>query len=406
MPEFLTLKSPDEARALFATFDALSEEPLPLEACDGRVASRPVRSPEELPPWPRAVMDGYAVRSSDTFGASETVPAFLRVRGTVPMGEAWSGPRVGPGEALAVSTGAVVPEPCDAVVMVEYTQKGEGDELEVLRPAAPGQHLMRAGDDIHRDEVVVEAGHRLRPVDLGALAALGVRTLMVHRCPRVAILSTGNEVVAATETPRVGQVRDANSLILGARARQAGCEVSFGGIVGDDFEALEARCSALLAGADVLVLSGGSSAGARDHTAAVLAKLGAEILIHGISVRPGKPTILARLGPKPLLGMPGVPTSATVIFDAFVLPLLWRLGGEVGREVWPMRRRARLTRRVPSVAGREDYIRVKLTGALAEPILGTSAALSSLVRANGLIVVPAGVEGIAEGAEVEVCLSF
>ena len=138
-------------------------------------------------------------------------------------------------------------------------------------------------------------------------------------------------MVAATETPRVGQVRDANSLILGARARQAGCEVSFGGIVGDDFEALEARCSALLAGADVLVLSGGSSAGARDLTAAVLTKLGAEILFHGISVRPGKPTILARLGPKPLLGMPGVPTSATVIFDAFVLPLLWRRGVRCGR---------------------------------------------------------------------------
>ena len=406
MPEFLTLKSPDEARALLASFAPVPEEEVPFEACEGRVAARPVRSPENLPPWPRAVMDGYAVRSGDTFGASETVPAFLRVRGTVPMGEAWTGPPVGPGETLAVATGAVVPEPCDAVVMLEYTQAGQGDELEVLRPAAPGQHLMRAGDDLRRDEVVIEAGQRIRAVVLGALAALGIRTVTVHRRPRVAILSTGNEVVAPSETPRVGQVRDANASILGALARRAGCDVTLGGIVGDDFEALKARCAVLVEGADVLILSGGSSAGTRDLTAGVLTALGADILFHGISVRPGKPTILARLGPKPLLGMPGVPTSATVIFDAFVLPLLWRLGGEVGREVWPVRRRARLTRRVPSVAGREDYIRVRLIGDRAEPILGSSAALSSLLRANGLIVVPAGVEGIAEGAEVEVCLSF
>lgn len=406
MPEFLTLKSPDEARALLAGFAALPEEEVPFEACDGRVAARAIRSPEDLPPWPRAVMDGYAVRSGDTSGASETVPAFLRVRGSVPMGEAWTGPPVGPGEALGVATGAVVPEPCDAVVMLEYTQTGQGDELEVLRPAAPGQHLMRAGDDLRRDEIVLEAGQRLRAVDLGALAALGIRTVWVHRRPRIAILSTGNEVVAPSETPRIGQVRDANASILGAKARQAGCDVTYGGIVGDDFDALRARCAALLEQADALILSGGSSAGLRDLTAGVLTSLGAEILFHGISVRPGKPTILARLGAKPLLGMPGVPTSATIIFDAFVVPLLWRLGGEVGREVWPVRRRARLTRRVPSVAGREDYIRVRLTGDLAEPILGGSAALSSLVRANGLVVVPAGVEGLAEGAEVEVCLSF
>lgn len=406
MPEFLTLKSADEARALLATFAAVSVEDVPFEACEGRVAACAVLAPESLPAWPRAAMDGYAVRAADTFGASETVPAFLRVRGTVPMGEAWLGATPGPGEALAVATGAVVPEPCDAVVMVEYTQAGQGDELEVHRPAAPGQHLMRVGDDLRRDEAFIESGHRLRPVDVGALAALGVQTVTVHRRPKVAILSTGNEVVAPWETPRVGQVRDANASILAALSRRAGCEVISGGIVGDDFDALRTRCAELLAQADALILSGGSSAGVRDLTASVLTSLGAEVLFHGISVRPGKPTILARLGPKPLLGMPGVPTSATVIFEAFVLPLLWRLGGELGREVWPVRRRARLSRRVPSVAGREDYVRVRLRGELAEPVLGTSSALSSLVRANGLIVVPAGVEGIAEGSEVEVCLSF
>lgn len=405
MPEFLTLKSPDEARALLAGFGAVGTEVVALESADDRVVASPVRAPEALPPWPRATMDGYAVRAADTFGASEAVPAFLSLKGTVPMGGAWSGPPPGAGEALAVATGAVVPEPCDAVVMLEYTQLGEGEELEVHRPAAPGANLARVGDDFRQGEVVLETGHRIRPVDVGALAALGVGAVEVYRRPRVAILSTGNEVVAPGSMPGVGQVRDANSSILGARARRDGCEVTLGGIVGDDFEALRARCETLLESCDALLLSGGSSAGARDLTAAVLAALGAEILFHGISVRPGKPTILARLGVKPLLGMPGVPTSATVIFDAFVRPLLWRLGGEIGREVWPVRRRARLSRRVASVAGREDYVRVRLEGDRAEPILGTSAALSSLVRANGFIVVPAGVEGIAEGSEVDVCLS-
>jgi molybdopterin molybdotransferase len=406
VPELLILKSAEEARAILRGFAPLGVEDVAFDHADGRVLAAPLPAPENLPAWPRAVMDGYAVRARDTVGASDAVPTSLRVRGSVAMGESWAGAPPDGGEAIAVPTGAVVPEPCDAVVMIEHTRPGAGDEIEVRRPVAPGENLARVGDDLRRGEVVLEAGRRLRPADVGVLAALGIIAVTVYRRPRVAILSTGNEVVPPQAAPRPGQVRDVNAVVMAAQARRAGCDVVHGGIVGDDAAALMASSAELLERADVLLLSGGSSVGVRDLTAGVLEGLGAEMLFHGISVRPGKPTILARIGAKPVLGMPGVPASATVIFDAFVRPLLWRLGGEPTRESWPARRRARLARRVPSIAGREDYVRVRLVGERAEPVTGGSSSLSALVRADGLVVVPADAEAIAEGEDVDVCLSI
>jgi molybdopterin molybdotransferase len=253
--------------------------------------------------------------------------------------------------------------------------------------------------------VLVAAGRRLRPQEVGVLAALGIAEVQVVRRPRVGVLATGNEVVPATGSPRPGQVRDVNSSALAAQARRAGAEVELGGIVGDDAAALAAAAGGMLERCDALLLSGGSSVGARDLTVEALERLGAAIVFHGISVRPGKPTILARIGDKPVLGMPGVPVSAMVIFDAFVRPLLWALGGERGREPWPARRRARMRRRTPSVAGREDYVRVRFVDAASvEPVLGGSAALGTLVKADGLVIVPAESEGVAEGEDVEVLL--
>jgi molybdopterin molybdotransferase len=410
MGEFLILRSADEARAILADVAPTDREMVELEAADGRVLAAAITAPEDLPAWPRATMDGYAVRARDTFGASEAVPAFLRVVGTVPMGGTLAR-AIGAGEAAAIATGGVVPEGADAVVMVEYTQRGTGpdDELEVGKGAAPGDNVVRAGDDLRRSDVVLLAGRRLRPQDVGVVAALGVRRVPVHRRPRVGILSTGNEIVPAdrVERPAPGQVRDVNSFSLAAAVRRAGCVAERAGIVRDDADELEGALRELVARCDAVIVSGGSSVGARDLTALVLTRLGAEIRFHGISVRPGKPTILAQAGGKPILGMPGVPVSALVIFDAFVRPLLWRLGGERERDPWPARRRARLSRRVASVAGREDWIRVRLGGPdrdLAEPLLGGSAALTTLLRADGYVVVPAGSEGLAEGEPVEVLL--
>jgi molybdopterin molybdotransferase len=288
--------------------------------------------------------------------------------------------------------------------MVEYTQAGEGAELELRRGVAPGDNVVRPGDDFREGGVVVPSGRRLRPQDVGALAALGVVDVPVRRRPRVAILSTGNEIVSPRDAPSAGKIRDVNQVALAAQCRRAGADAILGGIAPDDATELERRASELLSRADALILSGGSSIGVRDLTAGVFAALGAEILFHGIGVRPGKPTILARVGDKPVIGMPGVPVSALVIFDAFVRPLVWRLGGEPAREPWPLRRRGRLTRRMPSVAGREDWVRVRFVDEGVQPLLGGSAALSTLVKADGVIVIPAGVEGVAEGDEVEVLL--
>lgn len=402
MPEFLKLRTADEARRILAGFSPVIHETCALDEAGERVLAQDVVAQEDLPAWPRATMDGFAVRASDTFGASEAVPAFLTLAGSVPMGEVFPRP-IAAGETVAIATGGVLPEGCDAVVMVEYTQAA-GAEVELRRGAAAGENVMRPGDDVRRGEVIVVAGRRLRPQDIGVLAALGRVEVPVYRRPRVAILSTGNEIVPPHATPKPGQVRDVNASALAAQARRAGCDVELGGIVVDDEGAVAARAAELLARADALLLSGGSSIGARDVTDRALGRIGAEIVFHGISVRPGKPTILARAQGKPVLGMPGVPVSAMVIFDVFVRPLLWRLGGETSREPWPARVRAKLRRRSPSVAGREDYLRVRVVDGWAEPVLGGSAALGTLVKADGLVVVPAESEGVAEGEDVEVLL--
>lgn len=402
---FLILESAEQARALLASFPPVAVERVPLAQADGRVLAAPFVTPEPLPPWPRGVMDGYAVRARDTFGASDAVPAFFQVIGAVPMGDVFTG-QVGAGQAVAISTGGALPAGADAVVMIEYTQEGQGGELELHRGVAAGDNVLQVGDDVRAGEPLLAAGRRLRPQDIAALAAFGVVEVDVHRRPRVGILSTGNEIVPPSVVPRPGQVRDMNQLAMAAQARRAGADVICAGIARDDTAELHARTTELLATCDAVLLSGGSSVGVRDLTAGVLEAAGATIVFHGISVRPGKPTILARAGDKPILGMPGVPVSAMIIFDMFVRPLLWALGGELRRDPWPARRTARLSRRVPSLAGREDYLRVRLSddGVRADPILGGSSAVSTVVRADGLVVVPSGVEGLAEGDLVEVLL--
>jgi molybdopterin molybdotransferase len=404
--EFLILKSAAEARALLEEFPPVGLEPCPLPVAGGRVLAEDVRAPEPLPAFSRATMDGYAVRASDLFGASDGAPAYLRVVGQLPMGEAPAAP-LGAGEALGISTGGMLPDGADAVVMIEWTQRIGPSEVEVFRPVAPGENVIGVGDDVRAGEPVCHAGGRLRPQDVALLAALGVVELPVHRLPRVAVLSTGNELSPPHERPGPARVRDANQLALAEAVRRAGGEPTCGGIIADDAGELARAVAAASERADLVLLSGGSSVGVRDLTAQTLAALG-EICFHGISVRPGRPTLLARAkSGAPLVGMPGPPTSALVIFDVFIRPLLFRLGGQRERDLWPLRVRARLTRRQASVAGREDWIRVRLLRDpqgdwLAEPLRGSSAALSNLTRADGYLCIEAGCEGVAEGETVEV----
>ena len=401
MPAPSELKSAAEARDLLREVSPLGTECVPLEEAGGRVAAANVRAPHDMPPWPRAAMDGYAVRARDV----ET-PCSLANVGTVPMGKVWSG-TLGAGQAIAISTGGVVPEGADAVVMVEYTGKAPGKEVAIHRSVAPGANVVRPGDDLVEGDTVVAQGRRLRAQDLAALAAFGVTRVDVYRRPVVSILSTGSEIVPPEETPRPGQVRDMNQVALGAQAHSAGAIVRHGGLVPDDASLLGARLRELAEESDMVILSGGSSVGVRDVTRDALAAIGADVVFHGIRVRPGKPTLFARLGDKLLFGMPGVPVAAMVIFDAFVRPVVWALGGELDRELFPRRVHATMAQALASSVGREDHVRVTLSseGPLtARPLLAGSAAVSTLLRADGLVVIDSSAEGIKEGQTVEVLL--
>ncbi len=411
----LKLIPADEARRILFETPAVGTERVALREAGGRVLAVALRAPENLPAERRAVMDGYAVRAADVRAASELASISLALVGTVPMGEIFAG-ALAAGEAVAISTGGFLPAGADAVVMVEHTSstgesEGGGRSVEIARAVAPGANVIQVAEDFAAGDDVLPAGRRLRPQDLAALATFGVAEVDVFRRPRVAVLSTGNELCAPDATPRPGQVRDANQYVLGAQVEAAGCVAVYGGIVRDDAGALREAVARALAEHDALIVSGGSSVGTKDVTAEAMLGLPAPgVLFHGIDIRPGKPTLFARAGGKPVVGMPGFPTSSLVVFDAFIRPMLWRLGGEVGRPTWASRRRARLARAQPSVVGREDYLRVRLVERAgdpepwAEPLAGGSAAISNVVRAEGLVRVAAEEAGLADGAPVDVFL--
>lgn len=381
-------------------------EQVPIIDALGRPLARDVVAAGNVPHFTRAVMDGYAVAAADTFGASEGQPAYLTVRGGVTMGEA-PGMRVGPGEALRIATGGMLPHGADAVVMWEHTRES-GEVLEVNRPVAPGEHIVTVGEDVREGETVLTAGRVLRPADIGLLAGLGVTGIAVARRPRVAVISTGDELVGPDEIPGPGQIRNVNQYSLGAWVRHLGGEPLLLGRVRDDAGEILALVRRAVAAADLVLISGGSSAGARDLTRAVVESLGDPgLLFHGIAVRPGKPTVVGAHRGVPVFGLPGHPISAMVIFLVLVRPLLERMlgipPGEGGVRVL-----ARLTDNLPSQAGREDYYQVALRpgfgGMEATPVFRKSGLVTAMVRGRGMVRVAPEREGLEAGELVEVDL--
>ncbi len=411
MPEFFTVLSPEDALARLwqALPPAVSRETIESADALGRVTAEAITAPAPLPAFPRATMDGYAVRARDTFGASSTLPAYLAVAGEAPMGRA-PGFAVGPGQAALVHTGGMLPDGADAVVMLEVTQAVRHNEIEILKAVAPGENALRVGDDVAQGALVLPAGHALRPQDIGALAGLGVTRVAVARRPRVALLATGDEVVPPEAPVGPGQVRDVNSYALSGLVALAGGLPIRRGIAPDNFARLQEAAQAALAEADALVLAAGSSVSTRDMTADVIARLGTPgMLVHGVAVKPGKPTILAVADGKPVFGLPGNPVSALVIAGLFVAPTIHRLQGRVHPPPG-QKARARLTRNVASQAGRVDFVpaRLRATGQAgeieAEPIFGQSNQIFLLVSADGLIEVPMDATGLSAGEMVEVRL--
>ncbi|MEA2245772.1 MAG: molybdopterin molybdotransferase [Solirubrobacteraceae bacterium] len=402
--EFFAVRTVAEALTGFRPARRTTVETVPVAEALRRVPAEPVRAPHDLPGFARSTVDGYAVRAADTYGASEGLPSYLDVSGAVAMG-AEPGVAVTPGAAVAIPTGAVLPPGADAVVMVEHTQEAMPGTIEVVRPAAPGEGLVRADEDAAAGAQLVPAGRPLRAQDLGLLAAAGVTEVRVHARPRVAIVSTGDEVVPAdTASLGPGQVRDATAVALAALVRDAGGEPDVRGIVPDDPEALHAVLAPAVAESDMVVVSAGSSVGARDETAAVVARLGEPgIWTHGIALRPGKPTLLAESGGVPVIGLPGNPRSALVVFRLVGVPVVRLIGCMTDPPPEPTLH-ARLERDVPSAAGRLDVVQVAVRDGVAHPLFGASALLSILTTADGFILVPDDATGLTAGTEVAVTL--
>jgi molybdopterin molybdotransferase len=402
--EFFTTRTVAETLAGFRPGRRTPTETVPLTGARHRVPAAPVTAPHALPGFARSTVDGYAVRAADTYGVSEGLPGYLQVTGAVRMG-AEPEVTVGPGTAASMPTGGVLPPGADAVVMVEYTQEAMTGTIEVVRPVAPGEGVVRADEDAAAGAELVPAGRPLRAQDLGMLAAAGVTTVTVHARPRVTIFSTGDEVVPPeTAALRPGQVRDAPAAALAALVTEAGGEPALGGIVPDDPDALESALRAALGGSDLIVISAGSSVGARDETAGVVARLGEPgIWCHGLAIKPGKPTLLADCGGVPVVGLPGNPRSALVVFRLIGMPLVRLVGGCTTPPPEPTVR-ARLDRDVASAAGRLDVVQVRVDDGAATPVFGLSALLSVLTAADGYLTVPDDATGLDAGAEVEVTL--
>ncbi len=407
---FFKVVTPQEALRLLLQVAPVATERIPTISGRGRVLAEDLFSSVDLPHFHRAAMDGYAVVSKDTFGASASLPAYLKLAGIVEMGKEATQP-IGTGEAIRISTGGMMPPHADAVVMVEYTDETDAGLVEIHRSVSPWQNVIQIGDDIKKGEPVFSRGRRLRAHDLGALTGIGISSIPVYSRPRIALISTGDEIVDAATDPRPGQVRNINQHSLAGLIEESGGELADWGVVRDDKDRLTRAIGQALEWGDLVLLSGGSSMGAKDIALeTILSFADSEFIFHGISVSPGKPTIFARACGKPILGLPGYPVSALVIFGLFAGPLIRRLGGEdadlIGHSLRTLR--AELKTNIASQIGREDYVRVTLERAgeknFATPLPNKSGAIFTLVKADGMVRIDMNQDGLEPGQEVEVIL--
>jgi molybdopterin molybdotransferase len=406
MKSFFKVLDIEDVLALKARFAVMDIETVGLGQALGRVLADDLMAPGNIPGFDRATMDGYAVAASSTYGASEANPAYLEVVGSVDMG-ARPDVEVGPGHAVRIATGGMLPPGADAVVMIEHAERIDGTILEVYRSVAPGQHMVAADDDVAQGSQLLPKGCLLRAQEVGLLAASGCGSIAVRLRPRVGIVSTGDELVPADTDPAPGQVRDTNTHTLAALVQDAGAIPQIYGIVGDRYDDLLAVCQKALSDSDMVLISGGSSVGKRDLTMEVLAALPqSDILVHGVSIRPGKPTILAQCNTKPFWGLPGHVVSAMVVFMVLVRPYIDHLQGRIPAAPLPVK--ARLARNMASVQGRMDFVRVRLApqdGQLwAHPILGQSGLIHTMVQAHGLVAIAMNSEGLEKGIVVDVIL--
>ena len=401
--DFFNCISLNKARQLMG--DALPDtvvgiEEVPLLQALGRITAENIAAGSDLPPFNRSTVDGYAVLSRDTFGAGEGIPAMLTIVGEVFMGRS-ADKAILSGQAVSMPTGGMLPAGADAVVMLEHIECSDNETLLVLKPVAPGENVVSKGEDIKAGTVYITAGTKLTSAEIGALAACGIERIKVRKRLTVGIISTGDEVVDISVNPVAGQVRDINSYALAAILTEADCQVSCYGIIKDNYDELLQIIDRAVNENHLVLVSGGSSVGARDHTVSVIEKIGQQkVIFHGLALRPGKPTIFGMVGAVPVLGLPGHPVAAITICQTLVLEVVRNLQGkktlQIGCKV-----PAKLTRSCASAPGRDDFLRVKLTWQngeyQAEPVLGKSGLISVLTQADGVVHIPADATGLYAG---------
>ncbi len=383
----------------------LASEVLPWHAALGRVLTEPVVAPHPMPAFPRSSMDGYAVRADDVRDATPDAPAALRLIGELHMGDA-PALTVGAGEAVLIHTGGMIPPGADAVVILEETRQEE-DQVLVLRPVTSGENVIPVGADVQTGEVVMGVGHILRAQELGGLAAYGVLSVEVARRPHFGVMATGDELVPPKQTPGPNQVRDINSTSITALLRTCGAEATGYGIIPDRYDALLETARAILEKHDGLVLMAGSSVSERDLTVRVITALGEPgVLVRGVAIQPGRPTILALCQGKPVIGLPGNPVSALVSAWLFLRPLVWHLQGTRAPRLGEAQ--AQLQRGLGPTGARERFVPVRLheteAGLMAEPVEGASNLIFNLVRAAGMISIPPNHPALPAGTDVRVWL--
>ncbi len=398
----LTVKPLSEAISIAqAHFGALRTAPevVPLEQALRRSLAEEICAAEFIPGFDRSTVDGYAVKSTDVFGCSEAIPALLMLAGEVEMGQ-HADFSIAPGQCASVPTGGEVPAGADTMVMVEHTEDLGGGQIAIYKPSAPGANMIMRGEDTRPGQVMLPAGRRINAADSGTLAALGIISVSVMRAPRVAIISTGDELVPTADKPGAGQIRDVNAPMLYNAVREAGGNPDCLGIIRDHEEDITAVVKAAVAEYDMIILSGGTSVGEKDAMPRVISKLGS-MLVHGIAIKPGKPTLFGEIEGKPVFGLPGNPVAAFFIFYHLVRPILFSMQGAT---VTDRHVTLPVSRSVPSNHGREEIVPVMIRDGQVEPVPSRSGLITTLACTDGFIRIPRELEGLKQGDLVEVTL--
>jgi len=403
--KYLTLKESVKLLLDYIEFRCLSFEIVYIESAYNRITYEDILAPENLPGFKRSTVDGFAVRSQDTFGAKETMPVYLTVKGHIPMGVAPDF-SLNPGEAASIGTGGMLPEGADAVVMIEHVNVVSSDLIEILKPIGPGENVIFEDEDIKEGELVIPKGHKLKPQDIGALAGLGISQIKVVKKPVIAIILTGDEIIPHTEKVTPGKIRDINSFTLAGLIDLAGGIPLKMGIVKDDYKELKAIVNKAYELADIILITGGTSAGIKDMTAQIINELGEPgIIFHGVAIKPGKPIIAGVCNNKPVFGLPGHPVAVYICFELFVKPVINKMLGLTDK-TYKLKVKAKLTKSISSQAGRRDFIRVYLEEKegelLATPLLSKSGLIMTLVKANGILCIPEDLLGFEKDEIVEV----